>query len=94
MVEIIGYVNVYNKKATRNEYGWQVVLFFVSRYRRFSDFFVLQRYFDYLPNIGFSQRTLCPLDTEAMTSNGIHFFPTANRGNCKYIKTFSLFCIE
>jgi len=38
MVEIIGYVNIYNKKATRNEYGWQVVLFFVSRYRRFSDF--------------------------------------------------------
>ena len=26
MVEIIGYVNIYNKKATRNEYGWQIVL--------------------------------------------------------------------
>lgn len=26
MVEIVGYVNIYNKKATRNEYGWQIVL--------------------------------------------------------------------
>lgn len=26
MVEIVGYVNIYSKKATRNEYGWQIVL--------------------------------------------------------------------
>ena len=38
MVEIVGYVNIYSKKATRNEYGWQVVLFFVSRYGQFDDF--------------------------------------------------------
>lgn len=71
MVEIVGYVNIYNKKATRYKRRWQVVLFFVSRYGRFSNFFVLQRYFDYFPNSGFPQRTLRPLDMEAMTSNGI-----------------------
>ena len=37
MVEIVGYVNIYNKKATRNEYGWQIVLVVGGLRERFND---------------------------------------------------------